>query len=198
MPMRAGLTDKLDRYVWSSHKGYISRAKKWDWLGKEFVLSMFSEGKTEGIRIYRHFVAMEDSEEITKVFEKKRWPSALGTEDFVNSIRERFFLPKADDEVCQSKELAPDSDQIKKAVCQSYRINEAELMVSRRGVFNEPRNVAIYLMRWVRGDSLNQIARQFQIGKYSSVSNVIERMKTLLAKDRKLRVRVENLSSQLI
>ena len=70
--------------------------------------------------------------------------------------------------------------------------------MSRRGVFNEPRNVAIYLMRRVRGDSLNQIATQFQIGTYSSVSSVIERMKALLAKDRKLRVRVENLISQLI
>jgi putative transposase len=197
-PLRAGLTDKLDRYVWSSHKGYISRAKKWDWLGKQFVLSMFSGDKAEQIRIYRDFVAMEDSEEITKVFKKKKWPSVLGTEDFVNSIRQRSFLPNANDEVPQSKELAPDSDQIKKAVYQSYRINEAELIVSRRGVFNEPRNVAIYLMRRVRGDSLNQIATQFQIGKYSSVSSAIERMKTLLAKDRKLRIRVENLISQLI
>lgn len=196
-PLRAGLTDKLDRYVWSSHKGYISRAKKWDWLGKEFVLSMFSGDKTERIRSYRHFVSMEDSEKITNVFEKKRWPSVLGAEDFVNSIRERFFLPKADDEVPQSKELAPDSVQIKRAVCQSYRINEAELIVSRRGVFNEPRNVAIYLMRRVQGDSLNQIAAQFQIGKYSSVSSVIERMKALLSNDRKLRMRVENLISQL-
>ena len=158
---------------------------------------MFSEDKTERIRSYRHFVAMEDSEEITNVFEKKRWPSVLGTGDFVNSIRERFFLHKADDEVPQSKELAPDSGQIKKAVCQSYRINEAELIVSRRGVFNEPRNVAIYLMRRLRGDSLREVAEQFQIPKYSSVSSVIERIKVLFNKDRKLRVRVEKLISDL-
>jgi REP element-mobilizing transposase RayT len=31
-PPEAGLVDKLDRYEWSSHKGYISLAKKWDWL----------------------------------------------------------------------------------------------------------------------------------------------------------------------
>jgi REP element-mobilizing transposase RayT len=196
-PLRAGQTDKVDRYVWSSHKGYISRAKKWDWLHKEFVLSMFSEDKTEGMKSYSHFVAMEDSEEITNVFQKKRWPSVLGTEDFVNSIRKRFFVHKADDEVPQSKELAPDSGQIKQAVCQSYGINETELLVSRRGVFNEPRNVGIYLMRRLRGESLRQIAEQFQMRKYSSVSSVIERMKAFISNDRKLRLRVESLISEL-
>jgi chromosomal replication initiation ATPase DnaA len=75
---------------------------------------------------------------------------------------------------------------------QSYRINDTELLLSRRGVFNEPRNVAIYLMRRVRGDSLRQIGEQFQMTKYSSVSSVIERMKVFLTKDRKLRVRMKN------
>ena len=158
---------------------------------------MFSEHKAERLQSYREFVAMEDSEEITAVFDKKRWPSVLGSEDFVNSIRERFFLQKADDEVPQSKELAPEPGQIKRAVCQSYRINEAELLVSRRGVFNEPRNVAIYLTRRLRGDRLRQIAEQYQMRKYSSVSSVIERMKVLLTKDPKLRLRVEKLISEL-
>jgi chromosomal replication initiation ATPase DnaA len=58
--------------------------------------------------------------------------------------------------------------------------------------------VAIYLMRRVRGRSLDQIATHFQIGKYISVSSVIEKMKALLTNDRKLGVRVENLISQLI
>ena len=80
---------------------------------------------------------------------------------------------------------------------QSYRISEAELLVSRRGVSNEPRNVAIYLMRRVRGDSLRQIAERFQMRKYSSVSSVIERMKASLNKDRRLRVRVEKLMVEL-
>jgi REP element-mobilizing transposase RayT len=196
-PLRAGLTDSLDSYPWSSHKGYISRAKKWDWLHKDFVLSMFSEHKAERMQSYRRFVALEDSEEITAVFGKKRWPSILGAEDFVNSIREKFFLQKADDEVPQSKELAPEPGQIKRSVCQSYRINEAELLVSRRGVFNEPRNMAIYLTRRLRGDSLTEIAEQFQIRKYSSVSSVIGRTKVLLTKDRKLRLRVKSLISEL-
>jgi chromosomal replication initiation ATPase DnaA len=47
--------------------------------------------------------------------------------------------------------------------------------------------MAIYLMRHLRGDSLEDIGREFKVSKYSSVSSVVERMKTRIAKDRKLR-----------
>jgi len=196
-PWRTGLKDKLDRYPWSSHKGYLSSAAKWNWLHKEYVLSMFSKKEAERVRRYRRFVSMEDAQEISKVFEGKKWPWLLGSEPFVNSIKEKFFPQKTDDEVPQSRELALGTDQIKKAVCELYRINEIELLLSRRGIFNEPRNVAVYLTRRLRGDSLKQIGEQFQMNKYSSVSSVVERMKELIAKDRKIRARVEELISLL-
>jgi chromosomal replication initiation ATPase DnaA len=44
---------------------------------------------------------------------------------------------------------------------------------------------------------LKKIAKDFGMSKYSSVSSVIERMKELVAKDRKLRKRVEKLISLL-
>ena len=47
------------------------------------------------------------------------------------------------------------------------------------------------------GDSLKQIAEQYRIQKYSSVSSVIERMKALIAADRRLRKRIEDLYSFL-
>ena len=71
------------------------------------------------------------------------------------------------------------------------------MLVSKRGLFNEPHNVAIYLNRRLRGDSLKHIAEQFQVKKYSSVSSVIERMKAAIENDRRLRSRIENLVSEL-
>ena len=72
-------------------------------------------------------------------------------------------------------------------------VKEDALEVTRRGIAKEPRNVAIYLIRHLRGDSLEDIGRDFQVAKYSSVSNVVERIKALIAKDRKLRRRLEEL-----
>ncbi len=71
------------------------------------------------------------------------------------------------------------------------------LSVSRRGIPNEPRNVLIYLMRQLRGESLNEIARDLNVNKYSSVSSMIERTKDQMSRDRKLRKRVKQLKDEL-
>jgi hypothetical protein len=194
-PLKAGLTDKLGRYQWSSHRGYLSTAEKWNWLHKNFVLSMLSKSRRDRMKNYRQFISAEDADgdEIDRVLDKKKWPAILGSTKFINRVKERFFPEKVDVEVPQSRELAPTPAQIKKAVCERYRINTDELLVSKRGVFNEPRNVAIYLTRRLRGDSLKQIGGQFQVKKYSSVSSVIERMKKAMATDGKLGSRVESI-----
>jgi len=198
-PIKAGLSDRPGGYKWSSHKGYLSRAEKWKWLHKNFVLSMLSKNKGEQVTSYRQFISAEDDEldDISKVLERKKWPSIIGTASFIDKVKGRFFPEKANDEVPQSRELAPTPAQIKMAVCRHYRINNDELLVSKRGVSNEPRNVAIYLTRRLRGDSLNQIGEQFQIRKYSSVSSVIERLKIVMAEDSKLRNRVEGIALTL-
>jgi len=198
-PLKAGLVDRIEKYPWSSHKGYLSKAEKWNWLHKDFLLSMLSTQSSERLKHYRHFISKDDGEEemVGKIVEQKKWPSILGSKDFINLIKEKFFLKKIDDEVPQSKELAPDVDRIKKIIYRSYNITESELLRSQRGVFNEPRNVAIYLTRRLTGNSLKQIAEQYRIQKYSSVSSVIERMKAMIAADRRLRKRIEDLSSLL-
>jgi REP element-mobilizing transposase RayT len=196
-PLRSGLTDKLDDYAWSSHQGYLSLSKKWDWLHKEFVLSCFAKNKRDRLKHYRRFMSNKDTEQIRKVFEKKKWPAFLGSDHFVNILKEKFFLKKLDDEVPQVIELAPEMSRIIKLVCQHYQLREDDMLRSKRGCFNEPRNVAIYLTRRLRNDTLKQIGEQFGIKKYSSVSSVIERTKSLISEDRKLKKKVKNLLLQL-
>jgi len=74
---------------------------------------------------------------------------------------------KADQEVPQAKELAPETVLIINAVCEFYNVSRDELYRSRSGQFNEPRNVAIFLTRKLRPDSLKEIGRQFHMEKYS-------------------------------
>ena len=192
-PLKAGLAKELAGYEWSSHKGYLSSSEKWSWLHKEYILSMFSEDRRDQLGLYRKFVSKEDEEKILGIIEGKKWPSVLGSERFINWVKGRFYPRKLDDEVPQSKELSPKVDRILKAVSDFYGIGEGDLIRSRRGVFNEPRNVAIYLIRLLRGDSLRQIGEHFQMEKYSSVSSVIERVKAEIAQDRGLRERKERL-----
>ena len=97
----------------------------------------------------------------------------------------------------ESKSLAPDSEKIKGAVCREYDINEEDLLISKRGMTNEPRNTAIYLMRHLMESKLEEIGREFGMNNYSSVSTVIERTKQKATRDRKLRKRIEKLKIDL-
>jgi putative transposase len=86
-------------------------------------------------------------------------------------VKERFFRKKRHDESPESRSLAPGPEKIKKAICKAYCIEKNSLLSSRKGVLNEPRNVAIFLFRRLRGEKLEEIGRQFGISEYSSVSS---------------------------
>ena len=88
-------------------------------------------------------------------------------------------------------------DRIKGLVCERYGIGEDELYKSKRGVFNEPKNVAIYLIRVLRCEGLEEIGRDFDMTRYSSVSSVIERVKNQILKDRKFKKRLDAFLAEL-
>jgi len=196
-PLRAGLVERLDQYTWSSHRGYISKTKKWDWLYKDFIFTMLTEHRSMQIACYKQFLEQPDSEEIVRVFDKRVLPSILGSEEFIEWIKEKFFSQKIDQEVPESKRLTPDMERIKKTVCSFYQINEEHLFSAKRGMENEPRNVAIYLMRSIRGEPLLSIGSEFNLNRHSSVSSVLERTREKLKGDRQFRKRFEEIEEML-
>lgn len=196
-PLEAGIVDSLESYQWSSHKGYLSKSGKWNWLHKDYVLKMFSRNASEAIKTYRNFVRKGVPEEINRILGSGKWPAVLGKENFIDWVRNTFFLKKRHVEVPESKTLAPDLEKIKDSVCRLYNVNEKDLLVSKRGMTNEPRNVAIYLAKRLMGSKLKEIGQEFAIYNYSSVSTVIERTKRRASTDRGFRKRIEKLKMDL-
>ena len=86
---------------------------------------------------------------------------------------------------------------IRDEVCREYQIEEGALLMVRRGVSNEPRDVSLYLIRRLRGDGLEEIAKEFGLHHYSSVSNAIDRVNNQFLQDRRLRKRIEMIRSRL-
>jgi REP element-mobilizing transposase RayT len=197
-PLEAGIVDNLDKYCWSSHRGYLSNSKKWSWLHKNFILSFFSKENDKKIKKYEEFVSVETPEKINKILAGRKLPSVLGSEIFINNVKEKFFDRKMYEEIPDSRSLAPDVEKIQEMVCNAYHVTKSDLLLSRRGLLNEPRNVAIYLLRRIKGERLKEIGREFGIKKYSSVSSIIERMKNEISKSRDLKVLVERLEDGLI
>ena len=197
-PLRSNLIRDLDNYKWSSHVGYISTAAKWNWLYKDFVLSMLSSKQIDQIRSYKRFARLGDSKEMLQVFESPRWPPFLGGTQFLDWIKVTFFEKKREKEVPESVHLAPSVSRIKAVVCDNYDIPSAILQKGRRGVSNEPRDVTIYLARMLRQEGLREIGTEFGLNNYSSVSSAIERVKFLMVKDRKFRSRVGEIRQLII
>jgi len=196
-PVEAGMVDELYKYPWSSHKGYLSASGKLNWLDKGFVLSLFAKERKESIKRYKKFVSVGTPEQISAILAGDKWPSMLGSETFVSRMKEKFFRSKKHEEVPASRSLAPEVEEIKEAVCSVYGVKKDALLFSRRGVFNEPRNVAMYLTRRLRGERLEDIGRGFNISKYSSVSSAIGKIRKEILTSGRLKRRISKVEAFL-
>ncbi len=197
-PLRAGLITRLDRYAWSSHKGYLSSSSKWSWLHTEFIHSMLSKEKSAQSAAYRDFMAGPESEELVDFFSQTKVPSILGSEAFINRVKVKFLNLSEHKEIPERRVLAPGLETIKSAVCANYAIDRDELMSSKRGMTNEPRNAAIYLARRLSGETLATIGKAFGMSKYSSVSSVICRMENEVGENAGLRRRIKRIEQDLM
>ena len=196
-PVRSRLCKSVEEYPWSSHHGYISAAKKWHWLNKEFLLGMFADKKAKAKKGYLEFVQKKDSLEITDFFSKKNLAPVFGSCDFIDWVKEKFYPLKKHNEIPQSRQLAPTIAEIKEVVSQSYGIGEQVLEQAKRGQVNEPRNVAIYLARKRSGLALEKIGKEFGLEKYSSVSSIVTRTENQLARNKRLQKKVEEIRRKI-
>jgi chromosomal replication initiation ATPase DnaA len=93
--------------------------------------------------------------------------------------------------------LVPDKDEIISTVNIEYKVSISDLRISKRGQMNEPRNVAMYLMRYLRGDTLSEICKEFGLKKYSSAGSIVGRVNKQIKKEKRLRIKVENIKKRI-
>ena len=189
-PLEAGIVDDINKYKWSTHKAYLSSAEKWKWLHKDYILKLFSKSKPESIRLYKKFVEQETPEKINNIYKRKNLPAIIGKKAFIDRVKEKFFTESKFEEIPETKKISPDTEKIKQAICKEYNIKEQDLYYSRRGYLNEPRNVAIYLVRRLRNDTLNHVGDEFRISKYSTVSSIVEKVKRDMGLDKSFKKRL--------
>jgi len=197
-PLRAGLVERLDDYHWSSHPGYLSLAKRWNWLHRDFLLEMLSTDKRRRNSQYLDFVAQGEPEEITAFYAMKKLPSLLGGDKFCEWIKEKYYHLGQQQEVPEAQILALTPQEIIEQVCNYFKLDEVTLMKSRRGVENVPRDMAIYLSRRFCRKNLAEIGECFGLSNYSTVSSAIERIKARKDNDCDLRQQLEEITAQIV
>jgi hypothetical protein len=119
---------------------------------------MLTAQKRSQIQFYKKFIAQEQDEDLVRILDGKNPSSMLGSDKFISWIKDRFFKKKKDKEVPASKELAPDLETIISEVSRYYETKPATLRSVRRGIENEPRDVALYLIRSMRAEPLIRVA----------------------------------------
>jgi chromosomal replication initiation ATPase DnaA len=139
----------------------------------------------------------EDREEIRRIFSGGKLPPILGDEDSVNRLKARFFEQKSHPQVPDSQFLAPPVSRIVQAICSYYRTGESELLKCKRGWFNEPRAVAIHLVRTMRKDSFADIGSAFGLRSYSAVGGVLDSIHKRLVSDRELKERRRRIREEI-
>jgi putative transposase len=197
-PLQAGIVDKPEKYPWSSHKKYISKSQQRSWLYKDFIYSMLTNNKKEYIRAYKELLNEPVRNDFQEILSRKNLPAVLGTKEFIERLKEKYYEKSCDNQVPQSVVLAPAIDQIKQVVERAYHVTSESLEFSRRGLFNEPRNVAIYLSRKYSGKKLLEIGKEFNFNSYSSASSIVEKMRQLILKDKKVKKRVLKIEQEII
>ncbi len=185
-PLKAGIVETLNDYHWSSHQGYLSRAKKWSWLQKDVILNQLSHLKTKQKSAYLDFVSLGESQHIEKFYSLKNMPSILGSMSFKEYIQEKFSELANTPEIPESKTLTPDAEKVVSCVCEYYGVSRSDLLISKRGTENHPRDVAIYLVRCLCCLTLPSVGKEFGINNYSTVSSVVQRVKLRAENDRNL------------
>ncbi len=192
-PLQAGLVEILDEYKWSSHKGYLSISGKWDWLYKKYILSLLSVNRKDWLRHYRRWVSVTEEDEVSIKISGVKWPLCIGSQEFIDRIKEKYGSGKINKEIPSSRELLPDKKRIVNEVCRFYGVNATDMIKGRRGKRNDARNAAIYLTRKLRMDTFRVIGDQYEIDNDRTVRSVFERMRKRLSKDRDLVRQIEKL-----
>ncbi|MBN2324850.1 MAG: transposase [Spirochaetes bacterium] len=196
-PLKEGLSETLDDYPWSSHHGYVSDSIKWNWLYKKPALYKFNPDSKMRKREYLQYMAQNDTEELEQVFSGRKLPSILGSTAFIQHIKEQYASEKIDKEVPESKVLLPAIKEIINRVCAEYNVDEEALYHSKRGTINESRNVAVYLIRHLRGEKLGTIAVMFHIKTYSAVSSILLRTEKLIKENKELKKQITFLKNSI-
>jgi hypothetical protein len=184
-PLKANWVEKLDAYKWCSHKGYLSIARKWDRLHKDYILSLLFKNRKDWLRYYRKWVSVDEEDEVSQKISGVKWPVCIGPQAFVDRIKEKYGSKKINKGIPSSRELLLDAKRIVDVVCRFYGVGKGESIDKRRGRKNEARSVPIYLTRKISLDTFREIGEQYGIDKDRTVRSVFVRMSKVLSEDKK-------------
>jgi hypothetical protein len=165
-------------YPWSSYKDYAGERTGWDWVRTEWILGQISRNEKRARKGYRKFIGEVSGRTVRDPLEQVVSSAILGSEEFVNWVRENWVEKRAyDRDIPSLRQLSkwPELSSIER---------EAESVFGKGA--DESRRVALYLSHRLSGQLLGEIGRHFGGIGPSAVSQNTRRLEERLKEDPKL------------
>lgn len=189
-------------WPWSSLPLYLGKPGYDGGLKPAEVLAHFGgAGQPEQcVEAYAAYLQSNVERELLRFYGKKNQLSVLGDEKFrararsVASISGARGVSKG--AVARKR---PTPDRIISSVADTFQVSDSSILHAARGPGskNVPRWVAMYLCQEAAGITLQQIARQFGLQRYGTVSTTIGKLKGEFEEDPPLMTQVERIRRQL-
>jgi len=196
LDLKKPLVNRVADYPWSSMTAYINKSKAPDWLKRDTVYGEL--GAQAKYKAYKAYVELGNNEEISRFFKLKNTPSVMGDKAFKEyACNQSLSLGIEIDK--KGLKYPINLKVIVKKVADEYQLSIKEICVARRGsgVNNIPRWIAMKLCQEVGGAKLADIAKLFNVGHYSTVSQTIGRLNVLMQENEGVRNDFNMLSQDL-
>lgn len=189
-PVRAGIVNSPELSMWSNYREYIGLARPPFWMDTAMVLASFGGLTPESRLSYAEFVVSAIGQELPNPIHSAAASGILGSEDFVNQIKEEFLgdeIDRPDRDRPQLRRLKdkPDlrtiRDVTESFLCAKSRFAKtAAIFISHKYADHKLKTIGEFYQMSVSGisDSCRRMSRE--ISQNETIARVIERIKQRL------------------
>jgi putative transposase len=185
-PVAANLVTTPEAYPWSSHASYVKRMPIPAWLKVDAVLEQFST-----ITDFQKFVLAGNEDAVEAFYHRHHQGPVLGAEPFRERLRRRLHRIDREHPRHERRPLRPTMEEVLQHVAEAYGVEAGELLRGRRGVENEARKVAIYLVKQLCDLTLRETANGFTVGSYGVVGWACHGVRARMKHDKRFQNKVE-------
>lgn len=172
--------ERLRHFKWSTYRGYSGLGRQWQFVEESQVLdSLGCAARAERLE-YRRYVEEGLVHEIDNPFEAVRWQAVLGSESFVQKLRDRIGrnikAPRREIKALRDMDSVMDSNEVLERVAKKYKLDVMRLVEGEHGL--EARNVAMWMLWEGGGKTLREVGQLFGGMDYAAVAQRIRRART--------------------
>ena len=183
--VKAKLVKSPEAYTWCSHAHYLKPRLAPSWLSVGELLHEYASP-----RAFHQFVTLGNEDEIENFFSAGKRSPVLGSNRFRVKIGKQVRALSREHPRYERVMGRPTVQQVLRVVAKVFGTHVSFLLQGRRGVNNDARKVAMYLVKRLCDLTLQETATQFGVTSYGVVGWAGAQVRTKLSQDSRFRKQV--------